>query len=196
MEEIIKSVFESMSRINLAQKKFISGLLITLASFQGKATFRNMSRYSNYAEKTFSRWYRKSFDFLEFNYQTIKQHIWKLEGEMIGVIDASFVDKSGDCTEGLGFFYCGSESKAKKGLEISAISVVDMESHTGYTLDARQTIDVAQASTDKKESRVKQYAAQVRAVSGKLKNLGHLVHDAYYSKKNLLMKWMKPVFIQ
>ena len=33
----------------------------------GHATFRNLSRYSAYHERTFARWYARDFDFVSLN---------------------------------------------------------------------------------------------------------------------------------
>jgi len=73
--EIVKTVLQHMSNITKPQRKFIMVLLPLLMSLRGRANFRNastssahrLSRYSDYHEKTFSRWYRPSFDFVEFH---------------------------------------------------------------------------------------------------------------------------------
>ncbi len=61
---------------------------------------------------------------------------------MIVAIDCSFIPKSGKHTEGLSKFYNGSQGKAKKGLEISMIFVIDLEKNTGYNLSTRQTVAI------------------------------------------------------
>jgi hypothetical protein len=33
----------------------------------GKANFRKRGRYRDFHEKTYSRWFRRAFDFVEFN---------------------------------------------------------------------------------------------------------------------------------
>lgn len=54
-------------------------------------------------------------------------------------IDCSFIPKSGKSTYGLDYFFNSCVGKAKKGLEISVISVVDVEKHQAYTLSVQQT---------------------------------------------------------
>jgi hypothetical protein len=56
-----------MSNVYKPQRQFIIILLTTLMCFRGKVNFRNLSRYSDYNEKTYSRWFRRDFDFIEFN---------------------------------------------------------------------------------------------------------------------------------
>ncbi len=104
MEEAFNAVCRTMSRVSRPQMKFLWILLSTLMVFQGKATFRNLSRYSDLHEKTYSRWYRREFDFVMLNCELMKRAFSKQYSEQIAVIDASFMRKSGQRTEGLGFF--------------------------------------------------------------------------------------------
>lgn len=67
MEEIICSIMQKMINVNKPQQKFMVQLFMALATFVGKATYRNLSRYSDLNEKTISRWFRRVFDFLKFN---------------------------------------------------------------------------------------------------------------------------------
>jgi hypothetical protein len=161
-----------------------------LSVFQGKATFRNLSRYSGFCEKTFSRWYRRDFDYKEFNSKLIAHELGE-ERELIGAIDASFMKKSGKHTEGLGWFYHSCSDKAERGLEMSLICVVDMKSNTAYGVDSRQTIDkVPEKGKSKDYTRVDQYAKQVKDCSAVLKamNVEYIAADSYYAK----LKFIKP----
>ena len=65
--EIVKTILQPMSTVTKPQRKFMQVLLFLLMCRRGRANFRNLSRYSDYHEKTFSRWYRRSFDLVEFN---------------------------------------------------------------------------------------------------------------------------------
>jgi len=40
---------------------------------RGKVNFRNMSRYSDLSEKTYSRQFRKPFDFADFNQHLLQK---------------------------------------------------------------------------------------------------------------------------
>lgn len=104
----------------------------------GKANFTNLSRYSDYSERTYRRQYRKEVDFVELHRATIGLAI-ESSREQIAAIDCSFVGKSGKETWGLDQFYNGSAGKSEKGLEISVIAVVDVAAHQGYTLSVKQT---------------------------------------------------------
>lgn len=54
-------------------------------------------------------------------------------------MDHSFIPKSGKQTYGLDWFYNGTASRSQKGLEISTIAVIGIDTHQSYTLSARQT---------------------------------------------------------
>lgn len=191
MEGVVESILRSMSSVNRPQMLFMLSLFGVLSVFIGKATFRNMSRYTSHCEKTYSRWYRRAFDFLEFNTRLIEQEIPQGES-LIAAIDASFMKKSGKNTEGLGWFYNGSTAKAERGLEMSLIAVIDLKSNTAYGLDSQQTIDkVLKKGKPKKHSRVDDYAKQVvRASKSMLAlNIRYITADSYYAKT----KFVNPV---
>ena len=125
MNDIVKNALDAMPMLKKPQKLFILLLLASLAVFQGKATFRNLSRYSSMSEKRFSRWYGRSFEFCTFNCLMLSDPLSKA-GVLIAALDASFMTKSGNHTEGLGNFWCGCTGRTEKGLELSLLSVVDI----------------------------------------------------------------------
>jgi hypothetical protein len=59
--------------------------------------------------------------------------------EQIAAMDCSFLSKSGKKTWGLDSFYNGSAGKSETGLEISVISIVDIDASQAYTLSVQQT---------------------------------------------------------
>ena len=168
-----------MSNVKKPQRKFMSALFAVLIACQGRANFRNMSRYSALSEKCFSRWYRRVFDFAQFN-TALLLHEKPVPGQFIAAVDASFLSKSGKKTDGLGYFYNGAAGEAQQGLETSLISVIDLSLNTGYALEARQTVDV----DDEEITRVDLYAEHLVSNTAALKKLGitHITADAYYSK--------------
>jgi hypothetical protein len=95
---LLQSVLPSLSQAKQPQRKFLAHLLGLLLLFPGYATFRNLSRYSSYDERTFSRWYAKEFDFVALNKAAITD-VTPPEHEQAFVIDASFVPKIGGTCE-------------------------------------------------------------------------------------------------
>ena len=185
-----------MTGIAKPQKKFLVILFLTILLMRGKVNFRNMSRYSDLNEKTYSRQFRKPFDFADFNKQLIEETV-PSHHEKIAVMDCSFITKSGKETYGLGFFYDSSHDQAAKGLEVSNLAVIDVTDNTGYSLSGWQTppqeeIEVLVAGQrpaqsdgrqEEKITRVDFYAQHLRRDIVFLPNdVKYLVVDGYYAK--------------
>ena len=163
---------------------------------RGKVNFRNMSRYSDLSEKTYSRQFRKTFDFVDFNKHLIEETV-PSDHQKIAVMDCSFISKSGKKTYGLGFFYDSSHDQASKGLEISNLAVIDVTNNTGYSLSSWQTPPQEEieklvagqrsAPSDEPEAekitRVDFYAQHLRRDVAYLPDeVKYLVVDGYYAK--------------
>ena len=129
MEHFINNILGKMTGVAKPQKKFLVILFLTILLMRGKVNFRNMSRYSDLNEKTYSRQFRKPFDFADFNKQLIEETV-PSHHEKIAVMDCSFITKSGKETYGLGFFYDSSHDQAAKGLEVSNLAVIDVTDNT------------------------------------------------------------------
>ena len=179
--EIVKTILQQMSNVTKPQRKFMCVLLPLLMCLRGRANFRNLSRYSDYHEKTFSRWYRRDFDFIEFNRLSLL--LFNAETTLIAATDCSFTPKSGKHTEGLGMFYNSVRGKAEKGLEISTLAVVNVTENTAYNLSTRQT----PATNKDDESRVDCYLEHLKQDRYALPpQIRYLVTDGYYSKKKYI----------
>ena len=174
-----KSIIEAINQVatlSKPQRKFLMMIIQVFIAVMGHANYRNLSRYCHASEKTISRWFNKGICFLHINMllisKTPQQH------NKIGAIDASFINKSGKHTEGLSMFWSGADGQAKKGLEMSLISIVDVDANTAYALDAKQTID----AEDK--SRTALYADHIESVFDEFTklNITHVVADAFYTK--------------
>jgi hypothetical protein len=181
--ETIKTILQQMSKISTPQQKFILKLLSLIMCLRGRANFRNFSRYSDYHEKTFSRWYRRSFNFIEFNSLLLSHINTGRLSEMIAALDCSFIRKSGKLTEGLGQFFNGISGRAEKGLEISTLAVVDMEGNTSYNLSTQQIL----GEKHDDENRIDQYLAHLQqALYALPKLIRYLATDGYYAKKKFI----------
>jgi len=106
------------------QQKFLLTLLPTILLICGKVNFSNLSRYSELSERTYRRHYHQPFAFMGLNAGLIAQAI-PASAVQIGVMDCSFIRKSGKGTAGLDWFYNGSASRSERGLEISVFAVVE-----------------------------------------------------------------------
>ncbi len=176
---ILENTLQKMSNIGEPQRKFLIVLMTTLMLNRGKANYRNLSRYSEIGEKSYSRWFRREFDFVEFNRLAMQEHM-PSENIKVAAMDCRFVTKSGKHTYGIDNFYNGKHSKAEKGLEISTLAVVDVTYNTAYNLSTRQT-PVLENSF---ETRVDWYLEHFRRDCRSLPlSVNHLVTDGYDSKQ-------------
>jgi hypothetical protein len=141
---LLQSVRSRLQQTKKPQRQFVTHLLGRLLMLPGPATFRHMSRYSPYHERTFSRWYDPSFDWVSFNKIAITEVV-PPEHEQGLIIDASFVPKSGKHTYGLDRFWNGRHSRTEKGLEISTLAWLDLTGNGAYGLSVEQTPASAEA---------------------------------------------------
>ena len=176
--ELLETILEKMSKVSKAQKRFIIEVITVLQFLPGRATYRNLSRYSYLHEKTYSRWFKRDFDFLQLNSLALEEYVNKKD--LLAIIDCSFVNKSGQKTDGLDKFYNGKASKTEKGLEISTLAVVDTTYNTAYNLSTRQTPRLENPQETRIDWYLKHFATDCYQLPQSVK---YLVTDGYYSKK-------------
>ena len=195
--------------ISKPQRKFLVILFTTILVVRGKVNFRNLSRYSDRSEKTYARQFAKAFDFVAFNRQLINETIGT-QGARVVAFDPSFLAKAGKKTYGRDFFWNGAHQRAEKGLEVSVLSIVDLERNTGFTLSVRQTAPTADPSPssspkqkpaqgrkksrrileEEEETRIDFYLHHLRGVApALLPPENHVAVDGYFAKQ----KWVAGV---
>jgi len=177
--KLTDTILEKMSNIFKPQRKFIPILLTTVMLMRGRVNFRNLSRYSNLSEKTFSRQFRKPFDFAQFNGIGTEMFV-NPHTLMIAAMDTSFVPKSGSHTYGLDKFYNGTHSKVEKGLEISQLAVVDVNYNTAYSVSTWQTPDLHNSEHTRTDRYLEQFRQDAQCLPSSLR---YLAADGYYAKK-------------
>ena len=125
-----------MPGLHKPRRRFLEALLALLLALPGRATFRNMSRYSPYCQHTFARHFSQHFDFAAFNYNLAAP----LLGPRLAIAtDTTFVAKAGRRTYGLDHFFDSTVRRPRRGLEVSTTALIDLDSGTAFALSARQT---------------------------------------------------------
>ena len=184
-----------LNRITICkpQKKFLITLFTTILIARGKINFRNLSRYSHYSERTYTRQFDNPFDFMAFNRAIINESIDQDQDQAsarILALDASFIPKSGKKTYGLDHFWNGCHSRKEKGLEVCGVALVDVNKNTAFTLSVAQTVPTNQnkkAEAEDEETRIDQYLQHLRDVQPYLKeDESYLAVDGYFSKKKFI----------
>ena len=183
---LLQSVLSCLKQTKKPQRKFVTHLLGLLLMLPGHATFRNMSRYSPYHERTFARWYDTPFDWVSFNKAAITEVV-PPDHEQALIIDASFVPKSGKHTYGLDRFWNGSHSRTEKGLEISTLAWLDLTGNCAYCLSVEQT-PPSSGSSDSEATRMDVYLDQLRRVveAHDLSVLRYVLTDGAYSHQKFV----------
>jgi len=183
---LLQSVLSCLKQTKQPQHTFVTHLLGLMLMLPGHATFRNMSRYSPYPERTFARWYGRNFDWVSLN-QAASTEIVPPEHDQALVLDASFVPKSGQHTYGLDRFWNGSHSRAEKGLELSTLAWLDITDNCAYCLSVEQTPPSA-ATADLEATRMDVSLDQLSRVvkAHDLRFLRYVVTDGAYSKQKFV----------
>ncbi len=186
--EILAAIFANISQTNKPELKFFTEMFELLFSVQGRHNFENWSRYSFYDESTFRRRFSQYFDWLKFNTALMELgSIGKTgKGSVVAAIDCSFIPKSGKKTFGIDRFWSGCLQKAKRGLEISVIALVDVETRMAWTLDATQTPSgLSQKESDNTYTRVDFYIEQIMDCLCYLVHIQYFVADGFYAKAKI-----------
>ena len=183
---LLQSVLSCLKQTKKPRRKFITHLLGLLLMIPGHATFRNMSRYSPYHEKTFARHYDTDLDWVSLNKIAITREV-PPEHEQGLVIDASFISKSGKQTYGLDRFWNGSHSRTEKGLEISTLAWLDLNDNCAYGLSVEQTpagIETANSEATRMDAYLDQLSRVVK--THELTFLRYVIADGAYSKQKFV----------
>jgi hypothetical protein len=183
MMTIVKEILPQMPGVGQPQRKFIETIFVTILALRGRVTYRNLSRYSDYSERTIARHFERKFDWAEFHQQVMKQTL-DSESELMAVQDASFIPKSGKKTHGVGHFFNGCAGRSERGLEISALAVVDVKRRCALTLGVAQTPPGAAGNKEEaEETRMDFYRCQLREHRHRLPaSVKYLAVDGYYAK--------------
>ncbi len=135
---IVAEILDCMSGIPKPQRKFLLTLFAAMLATRTRINFLNLSRHSSVHEKTYRRHFQKRFAFMSFNQSAIASAVPEKNTQLFAQ-DATFSSKSGRHTYGLDTFWNGCASKAEKGLEVSLISILDVEQNQSFALSAEQT---------------------------------------------------------
>ena len=183
-QKVLECIFDKMTEVGKCQRKFLQEIFILIFSIQGRLTFINMSRYSHLNESTIRRHYTKFFDWMKFNLLLMQQGGLVLSASVIGAMDCSYVPKAGKHTYGLDRFWSGVAGRAKQGLEVSLLALIDTLSGSTWSLYAEQTpAGFSQSEGGQDEyTRLDAYLTHWKACLSKLKAIQYFVADGFYAK--------------
>ena len=123
-------------------KKIKSLFIETLILFvvMQKTNFTQLGTFGTANEKTYRRHFEKSgVDTVTFNLGMARQYFDGSIGIKALAIDPSYIIKFGRRTPGFGYFWSGVAGKAKPGLEILGVGIIDTFRHDCFMLGGFQT---------------------------------------------------------
>ena len=180
-QSLIKSILRKMNDLNKSRKRFVEEILLLYLSHRGRINFLQMERQSDQCEKSYRYQFEQEFDWQDFNVNLVKAQCGK---ELIIGFDPSFINKSGKCSPGIGYFYSGCAGHYKRGIEIGSFAAVDIKQNTAYHLDATQSPTARRDRIDIDKTLVDHYGDILASKASGLEKLSKvLVCDAYFSKK-------------
>lgn len=182
VETILTPILLNISQTDKWQRDFLVELFKTLFSRQGRFNFENLTRYSKYNELTHRRQFSKYLDWFSLN----KFFVDFNSGIHIGVIDCSFISKSGKKTFGIDKFWSGVASQAKYGLEISVLACINVTTGKATFLDATQTPSGLSKKEGAKYSRTDFYLEQILDCLKSLPTIVYYVADGFYAKEKII----------
>lgn len=181
VEAVLTSILGKISPLCKRQRLVLTHLFALLLVRRGRATFVNLARFSHLHEHTLRRHFTRAVDWLGFNLAVVRLTRHPRE-RLIGVFDATFLPKSGTQTWGLDSFFCSAAGAARKGLEVSLVGVVGVESRRAFALGAQQTPAGLGGGAADAPNRMDVYLAQVTACLPRLPDVRHWVADGNYAR--------------
>ena len=166
--------------LNKWRRDFVIDVLWLFLSINAPINFLQLGRYGKYCEQRYRQQFEGDFDFLNFNTALVRAYAGMRR--VIG-FDPCYIPKSGRKTEGVGMFWSGCANKAKWGLEICGIALLDLDNHTALHLESVQTL------LQEGETLLDFYAKIIVERAKALKELSNVVvADAYFSKEPFVSK--------
>jgi hypothetical protein len=178
------TIMAQMKGFSKSRKEFLTHMLQLFLSISGRINFLQLARHStSYVESTARLQFEKYVDFATLNREYILK---KGSGHYIIAFDLSYISKSGRATAGVGKYWSGAAQTALWGLEAGLLSVIDVDNHTAFHLDAVQT--PAKAEREAKGINLIEHYGQVILWSApQLTYLSsYLAVDAYFAKKEFI----------
>lgn len=184
---VVAQILDRMSGIAKPQRKFLMTLFATMLITRGRHNFMSLSRHSSLDEKTYRRQFQKEFSFLSFNQLSIDR-IVPTQNTKLFAQDTTFSKKCGKQTYGLDHFWNGTNSRAEKGLEVSLISIVDVQANQCFALSAEQTPpQPAPQRSEETSTRIDFYLAQLKRTAPYFPvTVRYGVVDGFYAKEKFV----------
>lgn len=198
---LIRTILSKRVDIDKCKAHFITKILILFLRIPMRYNFKSMERYGDYSEKTYRINFEKygtsfcliselegldsSFDFKWFNKTLIKEH---LSDNLLVVFDPSFLPKAGKKTYGVSYRWSGCAGRAKWGMELGGLGVVDLAYQSAFHYEGILTPSDEELKA-KNQTLLDHYAEIIVERKDDLRDFSkYLVVDGFFSKKDFVDK--------
>lgn len=183
-QALTDAIVAKAAGLSKCRRQFLSHMLILFLSIRHRINFTQLARHSEaYCERSIRLNFDHFTDFASINQSLVEQHG---SGHFILAFDPTYLPKSGKKTPGLGKYWSGTAQKALWGLEVSLLSVVDVDKRTAWHLDVVQTPGPAEREA-KNIGLIDHYVQTVLWQGRRCQQLsGYLAADAYFAKVSFI----------
>lgn len=133
---------------------------------RSKVTTRSLSRYSNYSLRHLFRFLNKNIDWLCIRILLFIGFEFSSSSTYIFATDETVEGKSGKYSYGLSQFYSSCDKQPIKGICVSALSLIEVESKTSFMIDIEQVVYSEADKLRIAEDKAKKKAATKRLANG------------------------------
>lgn len=139
LEEAVSSVLKDITpEMKNSFCNILKELFSLTLEMPGRLNYTQLERMGTHTEKTYREAFSKEVNWAKIDEEAIFK-VFSRNDSLSIVIDPSFLQKSGRCTPGGGFYWSGVAGAVKHGLEINAIGVSDVEKHDCMVVTAPMT---------------------------------------------------------
>jgi hypothetical protein len=191
---LIDAILANANELTKPRRRFLSHMLMLFLAIRHRINFLQLERHSDrYCEHAMRLQFEQVYDFAHLNGPLIQQHG---SGHFLLAFDPSYLPKSGKATPGTGHFWSGCAQRTQWGLEVSLLSVIDVDYKTAWHLDAVQT--PAKAERDQKQISLLDHYAQVVIWQTRACEIlsGYLALDAYFAKAPFIDRILQKTGLQ
>ncbi len=134
--ESLTAMIGSFAGTSAVFRRILQTIFPLFLNLPQRATFKQMAIWSDWNEGTIHNWFKRELNMVDFHRSLIDMNG---SGRYCVLFDPSYLPKSGKQTPGLGRYWSGQAGAVKKGLELGAFAVGDVDNHTAFHLSASLT---------------------------------------------------------
>ena len=183
IETLAQQMSLALPGVSIWRRRFLAYILTLWPGVLGRRNFVNLARQGDFAEFTCRKHFQRPVDWLDFNTPLVERY---LGPRRIIAIDATYLQKAGRHTAGVGYFHSGVHGQRRWGLETTGLAAVGLDIDPGAR-HGRQALHLEAIQTvarGEDETPLEYYAECLELRADKLLAISDLlVGDAFYARE-------------